>query len=87
MNHLIPKNGETVGSISSRITAMLGGSASNITFGDLVLNPKDQISYPKWVDFSITVGGLAWNVKVWLVDTAFAAEYPFGEFTVVYLNR
>ena len=72
------------GTILADIAAELGSSVSGVAIGNTVLNPVDNVLYPEWIAFTSTQLAVSFEFKIWLVNTAFLADYPYGQFELIY---
>jgi hypothetical protein len=79
----IPGYTTAMGSLLVSITNALGSAAVGVTVGAAILNPIDSRVYPEYVSFSVNYNQQAYPVKIWLADTSFSAQYPYGHFDLI----
>lgn len=83
LNNIVGYNTSS-GTILNNVVAALGGNASNVSIGDLVVNPVDGLQYPKWIVFTFQTNNQSYDLKVWLNNDDFIANYPLGNITLVF---
>jgi hypothetical protein len=70
-------------SLLNNIITALGQRFTNVTIGDVVMNPVDGKGYPAFIQFTYTTTIGSATFKIWLTNTNFMNEYPDGDITVV----
>ena len=68
-----------VGSVTGTVLSLLPSGSTNLALGDFVLNPLDNINYPKWIKFDNN----GFTYTVWLSNSSFISDYPTGEIQLI----
>ena len=66
-----------------QVQGIIGGSFNATAVGNSILHVEDGRQYPEWIEMHLDDGLEGVDVKIWLVDTTFQAEYPLCEITVI----
>jgi len=80
----VPGYNTSSGTLINNMLAALGNGTSNVSIGNGVLNPIDNLLYPEWIQFNVTASGNTVSFKVWLVNASFLSQYPLGQIQLVY---